>query len=64
MIYVAFALCCLIWGSTFLAIRIGNEAVAPVWGAALRLGHVRQQLQQPVDQIAPPEPPQPLQASR
>lgn len=37
MIYVAFALCCLIWGSTFLAIRIGNEAVAPVWGAALRL---------------------------
>ncbi len=37
MVYVAFALCCLIWGSTFLAIRIGNEAVAPVWGAALRL---------------------------
>lgn len=37
MVYVAFALCCLIWGSTFLAIRIGNEAVAPVWAAALRL---------------------------
>ena len=35
--YVAFALCCLIWGSTFLAIRIGNEAVAPVWSAAVRL---------------------------
>ena len=35
--YVAFALCCLIWGSTFLAIRIGNEAVAPVWAATLRL---------------------------
>lgn len=37
MVYVAFALCCLIWGSTFLAIRIGNETVAPVWAAALRL---------------------------
>jgi drug/metabolite transporter (DMT)-like permease len=28
---------CLVWGSTFLAIRIGNEAVAPVWSATLRL---------------------------
>ncbi len=28
---------CLIWGSTFLAIRLGNESVAPVWAAALRL---------------------------
>jgi drug/metabolite transporter (DMT)-like permease len=37
MVYLAFALCCLIWGSTFLAIRIGNEAVAPVWSAAIRL---------------------------
>ncbi|HEX4743591.1 MAG TPA: EamA family transporter [Candidatus Limnocylindria bacterium] len=37
MVYLAFALCCLIWGSTFLAIRIGNEAVAPVWAATLRL---------------------------
>jgi len=37
MVYVAFALCCLIWGSTFLAIRIGNETVAPVWAAAIRL---------------------------
>ena len=37
MVYVAFALCCLIWGSTFLAIRIGTETVPPVWGAALRL---------------------------
>lgn len=27
----------LIWGSTFLAIRIGNEAVAPMWGASVRL---------------------------
>ena len=33
----AFSGMCLIWGSTFLAIRIGNEAVAPVWAAALRL---------------------------
>src|SRR5262245_53805068 len=28
---------CLIWGSTFLVIRIGNEAVSPMWGACLRL---------------------------
>ena len=32
-----FIACCLIWGSTFLAIRIGNEAVAPVWAATIRL---------------------------
>jgi drug/metabolite transporter (DMT)-like permease len=37
MQYAAFVACCLIWGSTFLAIRIGNEALAPVWAAALRL---------------------------
>lgn len=36
-IYAAFLGCCLIWGSTFLAIRLGNEAIAPVWGAAIRL---------------------------
>lgn len=35
--YVGYAAMCLIWGSTFLAIRIGNEAVAPVWSAAIRL---------------------------
>lgn len=35
--YAAFAGMCLIWGTTFLVIRIGNEAVAPVWGATLRL---------------------------
>lgn len=35
--YASFAAMCLVWGSTFLAIRIGNEAVAPVWSAALRL---------------------------
>jgi drug/metabolite transporter (DMT)-like permease len=28
---------CLIWGSTFLVIRVGNETVPPVWAAALRL---------------------------
>lgn len=33
----AFAGMCLIWGSTFLAIRIGNEAVPPLWGATVRL---------------------------
>ena len=35
--YAAFLGCCLIWGSTFLAIRLGNEAIAPVWAAAIRL---------------------------
>ncbi|HLQ66640.1 MAG TPA: DMT family transporter, partial [Candidatus Limnocylindrales bacterium] len=35
--YAAFVGMCLIWGSTFLAIRIGNESVAPVWAAFLRL---------------------------
>jgi drug/metabolite transporter (DMT)-like permease len=35
--YGAFAACAAIWGSTFLAIRIGNETVPPIWGAALRL---------------------------
>lgn len=37
MQYLAFIACCLIWGSTFLAIRIGNEAVPPVWAATIRL---------------------------
>ena len=37
MPYLAFLACCLIWGSTFLAIRIGNEAVPPVWAATIRL---------------------------
>jgi drug/metabolite transporter (DMT)-like permease len=35
--YAAFTGMCLIWGSTFLVIRIGNEAVAPLWAATLRL---------------------------
>lgn len=34
---LAFATCTLIWGSTFLFIRIGNETVPPMWAATLRL---------------------------
>ncbi len=37
MQYAAFVACCLIWGSTFLAIRVGNESVPPEWAATLRL---------------------------
>ena len=33
----AFSATCLIWGSTFLAIRVGNEALAPLWSATVRL---------------------------
>ena len=33
----AFVGCCAIWGSTFLAIRIGNSSLPPVWAACLRL---------------------------
>jgi drug/metabolite transporter (DMT)-like permease len=35
--WLAFAACGAIWGSTFLVISIGNDAVAPVWAATLRL---------------------------
>jgi len=35
--WLAFAGCCAIWGSTFLFISIGNDELAPVWAAALRL---------------------------
>lgn len=35
--YAGFAGMCLIWGSTFLAIRIGNESLPPLWAASLRL---------------------------
>jgi drug/metabolite transporter (DMT)-like permease len=34
---LAFATCTLIWGSTFLFIRIGNDAMPPMWAATLRL---------------------------
>jgi drug/metabolite transporter (DMT)-like permease len=35
--WIAFAACSAIWGSTFLVISIGNDALAPVWAAALRV---------------------------
>ena len=35
--WLAFAACGAIWGSTFLAISFGNESLAPVWAATLRL---------------------------
>jgi drug/metabolite transporter (DMT)-like permease len=35
--WIAFAACGAIWGSTFLVISIGNDALAPVWASALRL---------------------------
>ena len=33
----AWITCSLIWGSTFLFISLGNDALAPVWAASLRL---------------------------
>lgn len=36
--YAAFAGCSTIWGSTFLFISLGNDAVPPLWAATLRLG--------------------------
>ncbi len=36
-IAVTFIATALIWGSTFLAIRFGNEATPPVWAATIRL---------------------------
>ncbi len=33
----AFLGCAAIWGSTFLVISIGNDALAPLWAASLRL---------------------------
>jgi drug/metabolite transporter (DMT)-like permease len=33
----AFAAMCLVWGSTFLVIRLGNDTAPPIWSAALRL---------------------------
>lgn len=34
---MAFASCALIWGTTFLVIRIGNDTVPPLWAGFLRL---------------------------
>jgi drug/metabolite transporter (DMT)-like permease len=36
--WLAFGACGAIWGSTFLVISVGNDALAPVWAATLRLG--------------------------
>jgi drug/metabolite transporter (DMT)-like permease len=36
--WLAFAGCSTIWGSTFLFISIGNDSLAPIWAATLRLG--------------------------
>jgi drug/metabolite transporter (DMT)-like permease len=36
-IAITFVACALIWGTTFLAIRFGNEATPPVWAATIRL---------------------------
>ena len=33
----AWTACSLIWGSTFLFISVGNDALAPIWAASLRL---------------------------
>jgi drug/metabolite transporter (DMT)-like permease len=35
--YAVFAGACLIWGTTFLAIRVGNQSLPPEWAATLRL---------------------------
>jgi len=35
--YAAFSTCCLIWGSTFLLIQIGNGLLPAIWAATLRL---------------------------
>ena len=35
--WLGFGTCCAIWGSTFLFIRMGNDAAPPVWSAAVRL---------------------------
>lgn len=35
--YAAFAGCAAIWSSTFLAIRVGNDALPPLWACSLRL---------------------------
>jgi drug/metabolite transporter (DMT)-like permease len=36
--WLAFAVSCAIWGSTFLVVRFSNDTTPPVWGAGVRLG--------------------------
>ena len=36
--WAAFFTCAAVWGSTFLVISIGNDAMPPFWAAAIRLG--------------------------
>jgi drug/metabolite transporter (DMT)-like permease len=36
MIYFVYSLLCLIWGSTWLAIKLGLQDSPPLWGASLR----------------------------
>src|SRR5689334_11776134 len=36
-VYGAFGICCVVWGSTFLFISLGNDVFPPVWAATLRL---------------------------
>src|SRR6185436_8635754 len=35
--FAAFFGCCLVWGSTFLVIQLGNAAMPPFWAASVRL---------------------------
>lgn len=35
--YLAFAVCSIVWGTTFLFIRFGNDSLPPVWACTLRL---------------------------
>lgn len=35
--WIAYTVCAIVWSSTFLAIRIGNESLDPLWAAGLRL---------------------------
>jgi drug/metabolite transporter (DMT)-like permease len=35
--WAAFAVCAAVWGSTFVVISVGNDTVAPMWAATIRL---------------------------
>ena len=36
MVYLVYSLLCLVWGSTFMAIKLGLEDSPPFWSAGLR----------------------------